>query len=225
MVRAQSRKIVVSGMRNIDRYLSVFMLMTFIIINGCDSAHDKVIAQGEFAGVKIGQSKREALKDLGLHGITEIIPYYNIRVRIDFHNINNIHELDDERGICLEDSNGLSLQLKFNDSNSLIDMNSSVKMEAIKHGIKVGQSKPEVLHSLSKLVKGNRSIKIRDCVLNLFWVNPQEITEKDILYMSEYDMWRHHATDSFSYTDLYFSDGSLNKIVYHYRPNELSFLD
>lgn len=203
----------------------IIALISFTIINGCDNAYNEVIDQGEFAGLKIGQSKRETLKGLGLHGVTEIIPYYRIRVRIDFNNVNKIQELRDERGICLEDSKGLSLQLEFNESNELIKMNSSIKMEALKHGVKVGQSKAEVLRFLRKLVKENRAIGVRDCVVNLYWVNPQEMKEEEILYMSEYDMWRYHSIDSYSYTDLNFSDDSLSKIVYHYRPTEFSFLD
>lgn len=224
VLRTQLRKISVNRVRNIDIYLSVFLLMVFIIINGCDNAYDEVINEGKFAGIKIGQSKREVLKSLGLHEVTEIIPYYTNRVRIGFNNINKIQELQSERGICLGDSKGLSLDLEFDESNDLIEMKSSAPMKRIEHRIKVGQSKSEVLRYLNKLVMENRKIIIRDCV-NLFWVNPQEIKEEEIQYMSKHDMWRYHATDSYSYPDLHFSDSSLSKIVYHYRPTEFSFLD
>ena len=235
--------------------------MIFIIVHGCSKGYDKainqkkypevstknkyheVITEGEFEGLKIGQSKREALKALAPQGVTKVYRVYErnssdkTTVRIDFNNRNEIHKLHDKKGFCLLGSKALNLQLEFNDSNNLIILDSSPEMKAIKHGIKVGQSKPEVLRSLRKLIDENKTIRIKNCISS-FNINPQKITEEEIFFISHYDLWTFHIAEikiamqenismrfgdfpprAFERIDLYFSGNSLKKIARHHRSN------
>lgn len=213
-------------MRNKFRWVGSLIALTFFtFINGCDNAYNQPITQGEFAGIKIGQSKREVLKGLALYGIDNVMPYYKDRVKVNFDNINRLHEVNEEKGICLTDGERLSLKLEFNDSGILIHMDSSETMKSIKHGIATGQPKSEVLRSLGTMIKSDRALWIRNCIYDLHWVDTKKFTEGEVLYLGKHDLWRYHATDSYSYTDLYFSENSLIKIIYHYRKTEFSFLD
>ena len=93
--------------------------------------------------------------------------------------------------------------------------------------IKIGQSKREVLKALTLMgvkevyrvkdtssnckasVRLQRSDFIKDCFISIT-VNPQEITEEEILMMSHSDLWSFEKDSK--QNDLYFSDDSLKKI-------------
>ena len=184
----------------------LIILMVLIVQHGCSKdygkpitqkKYDRVITQGEFAGLKIGQAKREVLKSLALQKVNEV---YGVR--------NQLQRFYGKREIC-----------------------SSEEMKGIQHGLllklhrsRVDQPNIEALRSLRKLINESKIIRLEDCI-HSFWVNPQDIAEEEILFMSNYDLWNYFATRGSTYTDLYFSDDSLKKIEYHYDANEYKIYD
>ena len=196
----------------------LFLFVALSSLFSCN--YDKEIDHGEFGGLHIGQSQREIIAALKAQGIVNVGPTVRESINIRDRNIDQLDRLENSSGICLTDSKGFGVYLLFDEANELYSVTKSVRAIDAQLGIRVPQTKREVLSILAKQLVISPQLMAYNCLPQSKWVALQDISEEDILYLERFDTWSYHQPNAYSHTTLQFSDSALSKIIYHHRPTD-----
>lgn len=195
--------------------LILFALSEFVFVAGCT----KTIEKGEFKFLEIGNSKEEVVKRITAAGITHIGPTLEniISIRMAW----GIGKLYDSPGIQVTDNEGFAISVSF-EKDMVTDISYSVPAEKFKGKyFRLGQFRKEAFDAIRKLMSDFFYLEVSNFLPKARWVNLKTISEEDLKYLKEYDVWQFNGVGEYSYYKLVFKNDALAKIVYWWSPVEL----
>jgi hypothetical protein len=190
----------------------IFVVICSFALSSCD----RVIEQGEFHGMTIGQTPSEVLEVLGQQGVSHVLPDVDALITVKIDNIDELERLMHESSIGVTDNKGLDIEIEF-DGNTLANLKVSEGANGNSLGLVTGQSKTNALSIIEKAIKVNPSLVVANFTPNARWIKLSSITSDDIEYLGKYGTWSYHEPDSHSHAVLRFQNGRLHRIEYHWR--------
>lgn len=199
-----------------NKHSLVLVMTSMILVVACD----RVIEEGGLGNIRIGQSKGEVLSQLVNDGVEAVTPEPDESIIIKLQSIDTISRLEKVSCIRLSDSQGVRLDLIFDQDNLLTKIDKSIPARSEYFGIEVNQTKNEVIAQLKKALLQKSNIVLSNCTPNMRWITLKGLSEADIAYLDGYNTWLYHQPDSYTHVVLKFLDGSLVKIKYVWSPIE-----
>lgn len=191
-----------------------FVVPFFLLLASCDY-NVKTLNK-----LSLGQSTDTVINHLKESGIQSVIPVVSNSSRFKLNDITQLSSAEFDKNICLSDSKGLSVRIYFTDNQNLEKFYVSPKYSHLRNSIAVGESKQLVLNWIDQLLASKFDVFASACLADAEWIDLSEANSGDLEYLSKYNSWQYHESDSYSYVILEFSKNQLSGIKYHWRPFE-----
>ncbi len=200
-------------------YAYIFTL--FIVAAYCLAwfSNDRWIERDEIFNIKLGMDKRDTIAALYKYGITEVLPLPPIDIKINARNINQIHDLRNIDGICVNDAKlDRSIHREFNSALQVVRIvEPTVRKFAEFSHIK---TKDEFLSILEPILSRNSGITAFSCIVGSKWAKISESSQDDKNFLLEYDSWIFLEPNGYSQIKLFFKSNKLSQIKYRKQKNE-----
>lgn len=202
--------------------LRSLVLLVAMCAAGCDqlATEDLVIEQGEYGGLRIGQSKDDVLQALRRSGVSSVHPDLVFDTVVRAGSLQLIGTLENADGICIDNGRGYSARVSFDAGNTVQSIDLSPKAESNSLGIVVSQARIGALTLVKDALIADRSLSARSCLPKGRWIQLSQLTTGDIGYLRGFDAWSYNEAKDFSYATVVFWSDRLLQIQYHKRPFE-----
>lgn len=194
--------------------LKLCSILYLILLCGCDFT----IEAGDFKELKIGMSKKDVINELSRQKVAYIEPRVNKNIEITTSSINDIDQLKSTEGICITDNGRFGLHIVFDEQgmSQSIFRSPSVDLSAL--GLQSPLSRKDTLKRIKDIMQTRENIIVFNCILD---VKAMPLNEINFGELERINTWLYHIPNTHSAATMYFSNGKLFKVVYHWQPFEL----
>jgi len=194
--------------------LKLYCILYLTFLCGCDFT----IEAGDFKGLEIGMSKKDVINELLRQKVAYIEPRVNKNIEITASSINDVEKLKSTEGICITDNSGFGLHIVFNKQRMSQSIFRSPNVDLSALGLESPLSRKDTLKRIKYILQTRENIIVFNCILD---VKNMSLNDINIGELERINTWLYHIPNTHSAATMYFSNGKLVKVIYHWQPFEL----
>lgn len=188
------------------------ILLITILLAGCDYS----ISSGDLNGLTIGSTIDQVFAELEKQGVKQIEPLPDSDKIVTQENIKDIEKLGMNQGVCISNSRGYDLKIKFSSLGPEVNY-SSPQAESDRKLLQGAKAREDIHDAIRKILDSNKKAVASNCIVPSMKFNTASRDQG----IKEYSRLTFHIPESYSTMTLYFNNETLQEAEYHWRPFEL----